>query len=86
MMGHHERPGAERHEFPGQQERERVVRNDHKIHAGEERWKEREHAVGRRFMSAVAECIEARCGAPQIDDNEKKSGKRIDAEMGAEPG
>src|SRR6266850_3994894 len=61
MMGHHERPRAERHEFPGQQERERVVREDHEIHAGEKHREERQHAVGCGFMPAVTQPIKACC-------------------------
>ena len=42
--------------------------------------------MGRRFMPAVTERIEAGGGAAKIDDDQKKSGERIDTEMGAEPG
>ncbi len=85
MIGHHEAPGRERHELPGQKIRKRIVSQNHEIHAGKERRKERQHPVGYRFMSTVAEPIEARQSASEIDDDQKKRGQCVDAKMGAEP-
>lgn len=36
-------------------------------------------------MAAVTDAIEARGGAPEIDDDQEKRGEGIDAEMATEP-
>jgi hypothetical protein len=86
MMRHHQCPGSQRHEFPGEQVGKRVVRQHHEIHAsqkGREKW---QHAVRRRLVVTVAESVEA-CGCPaEIDDDEKERRQRVEVEMGAEPG
>ena len=67
------------------QEGEGVVGQHHQIHAGQKGREERQHAVRRRFVVAVAEAVEA-CRCPtEIDDDKEKRSQRIDAEMGAEP-
>ena len=48
VVRHHQRPRGERHELPGEQEREGVVGQDDQIHAGQEHRKERQDAAGRR--------------------------------------
>ena len=85
MVRHDQRPGSQRHEFPAKQIGKRVIRQHHKIHAGQKGGEEGQHAVRRRFVVAVAEAIKA-CRCPsQIDDDEKKRSQRIEAEMGAKP-
>ena len=69
-----------------QQEGEGVVGQHHEVHAGEEGREERQHAVRRRFVAAIAEAIEACRRAAEIDDDEEERGQRIEAEMRAEPG
>ena len=86
VMRHDERPGGERHELPGEEEGEGVVGEDDEVHAGEERREERQDAHRRRFVLAMAERIEARRGAAEIDDGEKRSRERIEAEVRADPG
>jgi hypothetical protein len=85
MMGHHERPRRQRHELPRQQKRECVVGQDHEVHAGKECREKRQNPVRRRFMAPVAEAVEARRGAPEIDHDQEEGGERVDAEMCAEP-
>ena len=48
--------------------------------------KERQDAHRRRFVLAIAERIEARRGAAEIDDGEERSRERIEAEVRADPG
>ena len=85
MVRHHQRPRGERHELPGQQERERVVGEHDQVHAGEKRREERQHAARRLFVPAVAETVQARCGAAEVDDDEEKRAQGIEPEMRAEP-
>ena len=85
-MRHHQRPGRERHELPGEQEGEGVVGDDDEGHAGEEQRIERQHALRRRLVPAEAERVEARRGAAEIDHDEKERRERVEAEMRAEPG
>ena len=85
MVRHDERPRGERHEFPGKQEREGVVRQHDKIHAGKERREERQHPVRRRFVTAIAKAIEAGDGAPEVDNDKEKDRERIQAEMSTDP-
>ena len=59
---------------------------DDEVHGGEEGREERQDAMRRRLVAAVAEAIEARRRAAEVDDHEEEGGKRIDAEMRAEPG
>ena len=86
MMRHHQRPGGERHELPGHQEGEGVVGQDDEVHAGEEGRIERQHALRRFLVAAIAEREEARGRAAEIDDDQEERGQRVDAEMRAEPG
>ena len=58
----------------------------HEVHAGQKRREERQHAPRRGFVPAVAEPIEARRRAAEIDDDEEERGQRIEAEMRADPG
>ena len=85
MMRHHQRPGRQRHELPAQQIGERVVGQHHQIHAGEEGGEERQHALRRVFVAAVADAIEAGDRAAEIDDDEEERRQRVEAEMRAEP-
>ena len=67
------------------QEAEGVVGDDHQIHGGEIGGIERQHALRRLFVPAIAERVQACRRAAEIDDDEKKRRQRIDAEMRAEP-
>ena len=69
----------------GQQEGEGVVGEHDEIHAGEEGRKERQHALRRMLVPAVAERVEAGRRAAEIDDDEEEGRERIEAEMRAEP-
>ena len=44
VVGHDERPGSERHELPGQQEGEGIVRQHHQVYRAEECRIERQDA------------------------------------------
>ena len=85
VVRHHQRPGRQRHELPGEQEGEGVVGEDHQVHAGEEQRIERQHALRRLLVLAVAERVEAGGGAAEIDDDQKERRERVEAEMRAEP-
>ena len=52
---------------------------------GEEQRIERQHALRRLLVLAVAERVEARGGGAKIDDDEKKRRERVEAKMRAEP-
>jgi hypothetical protein len=86
VVRHHQRPGRERHELPGQQESEGVVGEDDQVHGGEKSGKEGKHAAALRFVPPVAEPVQARRRAAQIDDREKRGGQRVEPEVCAEPG
>ncbi len=83
VMREHDRPRRERHQLPGQQKNEGVVGEQHEIHRGEEGRIERQHPHGRLLVPAVADGVEARGRAAEIDHREEEGGERIDAEMGA---
>ena len=85
VVRHHERPRGERHELPGEQERERVVGQHDQIHAGEKCGEEGQHATRLAFVPSVAEAVEACRGAAQIDDREKRCRQRVEPEMCAQP-
>ena len=85
VMGHDQRPRRERHEFPGQQEGERVVGEHHEAHAREEGRKERQDARGRMLVPAVADPVEACRGGAGIRDGEEERGQRIEPEIRADP-
>ena len=85
MVRHHQRPRRQRHELPRDQEREGVVGEHDQLHAGEKGRIERQHALRRRFVPAVAEREQARARGAEIDHGEEERGERIDAEMRAEP-
>ena len=85
VMRHHQRPGRQRHELPGDEEREGVVGQHDEVHAGQKRRVERQHPAGRLLVRAVAEGKEARAGAAEIGHGEKERGERIDAEIRADP-
>ena len=62
IMRHHQRPGGERHELPGEQEGEGIVGDDDEGHAGEEQRIEGQHALRRRSHAARSR---ARRGSPR---------------------
>ena len=86
MVRHDQRPGAERHELPGEQEGEGVGGHDHEVHAGEEGWEERQDALRRALVPAVAETVHAGRGAAEIDHREEERSQRVEPEMRADPG
>src|SRR5581483_9797061 len=85
VMRHHQRPGAKRHELPRNQKAESVVRQHDEIHRRQISRIERQHAMRRLFVPAIAKGVEARRGAADIDHHEEKSGERIDAKMSTQP-
>ena len=85
VMGHDQRPRGQRHELPREQEGEGVVGEDHQVHGGEEDGIERQHTLGRMFMTTVAQRKEAGAGTAEIDHHQKEGRERVDAEMGADP-
>ena len=86
VVGHHQRPGAERHELPGQKEGEGIGGQDNQVHARQESRIEGQHPERRGFMAAIADRIKARGRTAQIDDQKEEGRKRIDPEMRAKPG
>ena len=68
-----------------QQEREGVVGEHDQIHAGEKGREERQHPLRLGLVPAVAEAVEARRGAAEVDDDEKERRQRVEPEMRAEP-
>lgn len=86
MMRHDERPRGQRHRLPGEQEGEGVVRHHDEVHRGEEGREKGQHALRFGLMPAVADAVEARGGAAEIDDRQEEGGERVDAEAGSEPG
>ena len=85
MVGHHQRPGRERHELPGDKEGEGVIGQDDEVHAGQKRGIEREHASGCFLVLAVADGKKARRRSSEVGDSEKKRGERVHAKMCADP-
>ncbi len=86
VMGDDQRPRRQRHEFPRHQEAEGVVGEHHQVHGGEIGGIERQHALRGFLVAAIAERVEARARAAEIDHHQEESRQRIDAEMRAEPG
>ena len=87
MVRHHQRPGRERHELPGEQEGEGVVgQRRTRFIAGEERREERQDPGRRRFVPAVAQAVGAGRGTTEVDHHEEECGERVEPEMGADPG
>ena len=85
MVRHHQRPGRQRHELPRDQEGEGVVGEHDEIHAGEKGRIERQHALRRLLVAAVAEREQARGGGAEIDHGQKERRRAHRAEMRAEP-
>ena len=56
-----------------------------RIMRGEEQRIERQHALRRPLVLAVAERVEAGGGAAEIDHDQEERGERVEAEMRAEP-
>ena len=67
------------------QEGEGVVGQHDQVHAGQKRRIEGQHPAGRLLVRAVADGKKAGAGAAEVDHGEKERGKRIDAEMRADP-
>ena len=85
MVRHHQRPRGERHELPGEQIREGVIGEHDERHAGKESRIERQHALRRRLVLPIAKREQACAHGAEIDNDEKKCGERVDAQMRAEP-
>ena len=66
--------------------RESVVGQHDEIHAGEKGRIERQHALRRLLVPAIAEREQARGRGAEIDHGEEERRQRVDAEMRAEPG
>ena len=80
VLAHHERPGCERHEFPADQERKRILRQQHQIHAGDERRVERHDPLRFAGVCTVADCIAAHDRGGQVDDDGECGAQRIEPE------
>ena len=86
IMRHHQRPGGERHELPGEQEGEGIIGDDHEGHACEEQRIEWQYALRRRFMPPEAERVKARRAPADIDHHEEERRECVETEMRADPG
>jgi hypothetical protein len=86
MMGHDQRPRTQRHEFPGEQEREGVIGQQHQVHPGQKRRVERQHPLRGCFVLAVAKGEQAGDRAAEVDHDQEKRRQRVQPEMRAEPG
>ena len=75
VVRHHQRPRGQRHELPGDQEGEGVVGEHDQRHAGEKGGIERQHALRRRLVLAVAEREQARARGAEIDHGEEEGGR-----------
>ncbi len=64
VVRHHQRPGGQRHEFPGNKESEGIVGQHDQVHAGEKRRIEWENPTGRFLVLAISDGEKARAGAP----------------------
>ena len=85
VMRHDQRPGGERHQLPGEQEGEGVVREDNQRHAGEEGGKERDDATRVRFVASVADGVEARACSTQADEHQERRREGVKPEVDANP-
>src|SRR5262249_51221390 len=72
--------------FPGHQKGERVVGQNDQRHAGEKRGVERQDPLRRSLVAAVAEREQTGARGAEIDHGQEEGGKRIKAQMRAEPG
>jgi len=72
MMGNHQRPGCERHEFPCYQKAEGVICKDDQVHPGEICRIERKYPLRRLFVLTVAKREQTRGRPTQIDDNDEE--------------
>ena len=66
MVRHDQRPRRQRHELPGDEKSEGVVGQHDERHAGEKGRIERQHALRRRLVAAIAEREQA-CGSRRRD-------------------
>ena len=57
-----------------------------RIHAGQEQRIERQHALGRLIVPAIAERIQAGGGRPEIDHGKEERAEHVDPEMRTDPG
>ena len=80
VFAHHQRPGCERHEFPADEERKRILRQQHQIHAGDERRVERHDPLRLAGVSAVADCVAAHDRRCHVDDDGECGAQRIEAQ------
>ena len=86
MMGHHQRPGGQRHELPAQQKSERVVSQNHQIHAGQKSREKWQHPMRRRLVAAIAKTVDTGGSAAEVYDNQEESGEWVEPKMGTQPG
>ena len=85
MVRHHQRPGRQRHELPGDEEGEGVVSQDDQVHAAEECRIERQHPARRLLMLAVADGKQAGTGAAEVHHHQKERAERVHAVVRADP-
>ena len=72
IVRHDQCPRRERHELPGEEEGEGVVGQDDEVHGGKKQRIEGQHALRRLLVPAIAERVEARRRAAEINDDKKK--------------
>ena len=85
VVRHHQRPGRQRHELPGDEEGEGVVSQDDQVHAAEECRIERQHPAGRLLMLAIADGKQAGTGAAEVHHHQKERAERVHAVVRADP-
>ena len=73
VVRHHQRPGGQRHELPGDEEGEGVVGQHDEVHAGEERRIEWQHAPRRFLVLAIADGEQARAAPPRLTTTRKNA-------------
>ena len=73
MVRDHQRPRRERHELPGDEERERVGGEHDEVHAGQKQRIERQHALRRLLVAAIAERKQACSGGAEIDHRQERT-------------
>jgi hypothetical protein len=86
VVGHHQRPGRQRHELPGHQKRKGVIRQHDQVHAGEIGRKIWQHPQWSGLVPAIAEGVEACQRTAQVGNDEKECRQRIQAKVRTQPG
>ena len=86
MMREHQRPGRQRHQFPGKKEGEGIRGEDDSVHSRKEGGIKWQYAQRLVLMLSVTERVEARSGSTEVDDGQEEGAQRIDMEICTNPG